>query len=94
MAELTEETAAREWIMRRLRDGMRVATLHEMVDQVAAGVLDNALYAERKERHRADAATVERDDLRAEVERLREGLTALNQVDRAEPDDRKGPADA
>lgn len=79
MPERTEEEVAREWIRRRIRDGVYPSTLHKMIDQVALGELQRARDEERRERHRADAATVERDDLRAEVERLREGLTALNQ---------------
>lgn len=72
-----ERKMVRKWITRQLRNGMRVSALHEMVDAVAESVLYEALDAERRERHRADSATVERDDAVEEIERLRSGLSAL-----------------
>lgn len=84
MIDQHEETAARKWIERQLRDGTNVKTLHEMVDQVARGVLDNALEAERHERHRADRAEVERDEARTELDRLTAAVAALNQTEPGE----------
>lgn len=77
MMDRHEDTAAREWVMRQLRDGTPVSELHEMVDQVAEGVLANAIEAERRQRHRADALEHERDLIRAESDRLRKGISAL-----------------
>ena len=72
-----DEVDARKWLMRKLSDGVPVEKLHELVDSVAHGVLTNAVYGQRKERQRADRAEVERDELRAELDQLRERVEAL-----------------
>lgn len=81
-----ENLAAREWIMRQLRSGERPATLHEMVDQVASGVLVNSIEAERRARHQIIKATAERDEAIAEAERLRSIGAALAETGKERQD--------
>lgn len=76
MDERTERRV-RERVEGLIRSGVSPQRLHGIVDQVAHGVYCNALAAEQRERHRADAVTVERDNLATELADLRERVAAL-----------------